>query len=236
MKKRLLVVDDEPNIIELIRMNLGKSGFEILPAYAGEEAVTLARRELPDLILLDIMLPDIDGLEVLRQLRTDVTTENIPIIMLTARSEETDKVIGLGMGADDYVTKPFGMRELEARVRNALRRSQNSWPPLTAQSRQLKMDSLMIDVDGHKVKHHQEVVELTPSEFAILLTLAEKPGQVHTRQDLMTALPGDPRSQDIRIVDVHIRNLRKKLGETNENSRYIETIRGLGYRIGQVPS
>jgi len=236
MKKRLLVVDDEPNIIELIRMNLGKSGFEILPAYAGEEAVTLARRELPDLILLDIMLPDIDGLEVLRQLRTDVTTENIPIIMLTARSEETDKVIGLGMGADDYVTKPFGMRELEARVRNALRRSQNSWPPLTAQSRQLKMDSLMIDVDRHQVTHHQEVVELTPSEFAILLTLAEKPGQVHTRQDLMNALPGDPRSQDIRIVDVHIRNLRKKLGETNENSRYIETIRGLGYRIGQVPS
>ncbi|SMP44023.1 response regulator transcription factor [Anoxynatronum buryatiense] len=236
MKKQLLVVDDEPNIIELIRMNLGKSGFEILPAYTGEEAVLMAGKELPDLILLDIMLPDIDGLEVLRQLRTDAVTAGIPIIMLTARSEETDKVIGLGMGADDYVTKPFGMRELEARVRNALRRSQSPWPPLTAPIRQLQIDNLMIDPDRHQVTYQGEVVDLTPSEFAILLRLAEKPRQVHSRQDLMNALPGDPRSQDVRIVDVHVRNIRKKLGETNDNSRYIETIRGTGYRIGQVPS
>lgn len=246
MRKRVLIVDDEPNIIELIRMNLPQSEFEILPAYDGTEALEVARRERPDLVLLDIMLPDIDGLEVLRILRTDSTMAAIPVLMLTARSEETDKVIGLRLGADDYITKPFGLRELEARVRSALRRANgpaHPVPPPTARAAPgdiVTVSDLVIDVRNHEVTRRDVVSDLTPSEFAILHRLARNQGSVVSRQELLaevsadrtgTALRASERDGDPRVVDVHIRNLRRKLNDTNETSRYIETVRGLGYRM-----
>jgi len=236
MLKRILVVDDEPNIIELIRMNLSKSGFVIIPALTGQQALEEAGKQRPDLILLDIMLPDIDGLEVLRLLRTNATTSEIPVIMLTARSQETDKVIGLGMGADDYMTKPFGLRELEARVKNALRRHVNYQIPDEKPVRQFQLNDLLIDADRHEVRQKDQIIDLTPSEFSILLTLVENPRQVMNRQDLLNAVPGDKRNQDLRTVDVHIRNLRRKLSDNNDEPRYIETIRSMGYRIRQVVS
>lgn len=236
MLKRILVVDDEPNIIELIRMNLSKSGFVIIPALTGQQALEEAGKQRPDLILLDIMLPDIDGLEVLRLLRTNAKTSEIPVIMLTARSQETDKVIGLGMGADDYMTKPFGLRELEARVKNALRRHVNYQIPDEKPVRQFQLNDLLIDADRHEVRQKDQIIDLTPSEFSILLTLVENPRQVMNRQDLLNAVPGDKRNQDLRTVDVHIRNLRRKLSDNNDEPRYIETIRSMGYRIRQVVS
>lgn len=235
MNKKILVVDDEPNIIELIRMNLSKSGFEIIPAYTGQEALDKTAAQDFDIALLDIMLPDIDGIEVLRRLRTNVKTSDLPVIMLTARSEETDKVIGLGMGADDYMTKPFGLRELEARIRNVLRRKEAFQPAEVNKEKRYVLDDLVIDTNRHLVSKNHESIDLTPSEYYILVTLVEQPQQVFTRQALLEAIPGDKKHQDTRIVDVHIRNLRKKLSEEDNDAGYIETIRGLGYRIKQVP-
>ena len=235
MNKQLLVVDDEPNIIELIRMNLSKSNFEIIPAYTGQEALDIVAHKEVDLVLLDIMLPDIDGIEVLRRLRTNDKTADLPVIMLTARSEETDKVIGLGMGADDYMTKPFGLRELEARIRNVLRRKEVYRPKEVRNEKRYVIDDLVIDANRHLVSKDKETIDLTPSEYYILLKLVEEPQQVLTRQALLEAIPGDKKNQDIRIVDVHIRNLRKKLSEDDNDAGYIETIRGLGYRLKQVP-
>jgi DNA-binding response OmpR family regulator len=235
MNKQLLVVDDEPNIIELIRMNLSKSGFTIVPAFSGQEALEKIASQDFDMVLLDIMLPDFDGIEVLRQLRTNIHTADLPVIMLTARSEEADKVIGLGMGADDYMTKPFGLRELEARIRNVLRRKAVYQSAETKNVSFFVIDDLLIDTKRHLVSKNQEPIDLTPSEYHILLTMADEPHKVFTREELLEAIPGDKKQQDLRIVDVHIRNLRKKLSENDSDAGYIETIRGLGYRIKQVP-
>ncbi len=249
MRKRILIADDEPNIIELIRMNLPESEFEVLPSYTGDETVQLARSEQPDLILLDIMLPDLDGLEVLRILRTDGDTASIPVLMLTARSEETDKVVGLRLGADDYITKPFGLRELEARVRSALRRSGNlphagRREPAGGRGHTVAVHDLVIDLRSHEVTRRDVVSDLTPSEFTILHLLASRQGAVVSRRELLAAVSGDrngvpardtegnsDREPDARVVDVHIRNLRRKLNDPNEAPRYIETVRGVGYRM-----
>ncbi len=246
-RRRILIVDDEPNIIELIRMNLPESEFDVLAAWEGRAAVDTAKLEQPDLILLDIMLPDLDGFEVLRILRNTPETVSIPVLMLTARSEEPDKVIGLGLGAEDYITKPFGLRELEARIRNALRRSvsvttnpsptqhinRNGGVPSNrrADDRELLIvQDLVIDVKQQEVVRKNIVSDLTPNEFAILRRLAAEQGSVVSRHELLSVMSGD-RAADPRVIDVHIRNLRRKLEDQNETSRYIETVRGAGYRM-----
>ncbi|MCC5909166.1 MAG: response regulator transcription factor [Clostridiaceae bacterium] len=232
-KIRLLVVDDEKNIVELIRMNLIKSGFEIIPCYNGLDALEKAYYEKPDLILLDLMLPDMDGLEVCRRIRLDKNMNDTPVIMLTAKSEEADKVIGLGLGADDYITKPFGMRELEARIRTVLRRISNTSIMIKEEesTRILKVHDLMIDVDKHIVKKGEEDIELTLSEFKILKILAENRERVLPRKMLLEHIATEKSAPDARTVDVHIRNIRKKLEDNNDSPKYIETIRGIGYKI-----
>lgn len=244
MQRRILIVDDEPNIIELIRMNLPVSEFEVLSAWTGREALETASSVVPDLVLLDIMLPDLDGFEVLRNLRAHPVTAAIPVMMLSARSEEPDKVIGLGLGADDYITKPFGLRELEARIRNLLRRVSPSThgisgtvDPARASSREVVVQDLVIDENRHQVVRRNVVTDLTPNEFAILRRLVLKVGEEVSRKELLAEISGsgdgesgDRQSGDLRVIDVHIRNIRRKLGDQNENPRYIETVRGVGYR------
>ena len=234
MRKRILIVDDEPNIIRLIRMNLPTAEFDVLSACDGSSALEATRREQPHLVLLDIMLPDIDGFEVLRILRANPTTAKIPVLLLTARSEEPDKVIGLGLGADDYITKPFGLRELEARVRNALRRSEpirQQYPPETGD---LAVLDLLLDQDRRVVVRQDVVGDLTPNEFAILQQLARSQGRTVSRQDLLACISRGSGETDERVIDVHIRNIRRKLGDQNDMAKYIETVRGAGYRMKQA--
>jgi two-component system alkaline phosphatase synthesis response regulator PhoP len=234
IKKKILVVDDEKNIVELIMMNLRRSGFETIPAYTGLEAIEKAYSLLPNLILLDLMLPDIDGFEVCRKIRLNERTKDIPIIMLTAKSEESDKVIGLGLGADDYVTKPFGVRELEARIKTVLRRfdkidllKQN----INKDSNIIKFKDLTIDTTKYQVMKKEKEIDLTLTEFKILKILLENQDKVMSRESLLEEIQGDKSNTEIRTVDVHIRNIRKKLEENGEPYEYIETIRGIGYRM-----
>ncbi|ABR49227.1 two component transcriptional regulator, winged helix family [Alkaliphilus metalliredigens QYMF] len=233
-RTKLLVVDDEKNIVELIRMNLTRSGFEIIPCYNGLDAIEITLTQNPDLILLDLMLPDIDGLEVCRRIRLDERIHQTPIIMLTAKSEETDKVIGLGLGADDYITKPFGLRELEARVRTVLRRvmdSKSTTAETATDTNIIQVQDITIDVNRHIVKKQDEIIEFTLSEFKILKKLAESLEHVLSRSLLLEEVTGEKSTPDLRIVDVHIRNIRKKLSDHNDSPKYIETIRGVGYKM-----
>lgn len=233
-KKKILVVDDEKNIVELIKMNLERSGFDIIPAYTGEEAIEKTFSILPDIILLDLMLPDIDGFEVCRTIKLNEKTKSIPIIMITAKSEESDKVIGLGLGADDYVTKPFGIRELEARIKTVLRRFQEVKllkEAINKPSHIIKFKDLTIDTIKYEVKKKEEEIDLTLTEFNILKALLENKDKVMSRENLLNKISGDNTNTDIRTVDVHIRNIRKKLGENGEPYKYIETIRSIGYRM-----
>lgn len=233
VKKKILIVDDEKNIVELIKINLEANGFETISAYTGLEALEKSNL-LPDLILLDIMLPDIDGFDVCRKIRLNEKTENIPIIMLTAKSEETDKVIGLGLGADDYVTKPFGVRELEARIKTVLRRAEK---PIfsredTDENRNIiEFKDLSLDKTKYQATKNGRELDLTLTEFKILKILLENQHKVMSREGLLKEVLGDKSSTETRTIDVHIRNIRKKLGEDGEPYEYIETIRGIGYRM-----
>lgn len=234
LKKHILVVDDEKNIVELIKMNLERSGFNVTACYNGEDAIKLATTQIPDLILLDLMLPDLDGFEVFRRIRLNEKTKNISIIMVTARSEETDKVIGFGLGADDYITKPFGVRELEARIKNALRKVQPlhiQHSDIKSQTNVLHIKDIIINTEGYFVTKGEKPIDLTLTEFKILKALADKRGHVLSREELLSKICSDKENPDIRIIDVHIRNIRKKIGEDNSSTRYIETIRGVGYKI-----
>lgn len=224
---KILVVDDEEHIVELIKFNLESNGYEIITATDGKEAYEKAITETPDLILLDIMLPILDGIEVCKKLKKEKNTEDIPVIMLTAKGEETDKVLGLEIGADDYITKPFGIRELIARIKAVLRRSS------TSQSQQedleiIKIDNIIINIERHEVSVDDEVKELTLKEFELLKVLAENRGKVLSRNYLLDKIWGYDFYGETRTVDVHIRHLRKKL---NDKNHLIETIRGVGYKI-----
>ncbi len=233
-KKKILVVDDEKNIVELIKMNLERSGFDIISAYTGEEAIKKTISNNPDLILLDLMLPDIDGFEVCRIIKLNEKTKNIPIIMITAKSEETDKVIGLGLGADDYVTKPFGVRELEARVKTVLRRTQEIEllkGIIDQSSNIIKFKDLTLDSSKYEVKRKSKEIDLTLTEFKILKALLENKDRVMSREELLDEISGDKSSTDVRTVDVHIRNIRKKLEESGSPYEYIETVRSIGYIV-----
>lgn len=232
-KKKVLVVDDEKHIVELIKLNLESYGYEVICAFTGMEAITKTNEILPDLILLDLMLPDIDGLQICQMLRLNEETKGIPIIMITARSQETDKVHGLEAGADDYITKPFGIRELEARIKTVLRRSDNTSIidiNKTINSKLIKIKDLIINPTIYQVTRNQDKIDLTLTEFKILKLLIENKDKVMTRQSLLYEISDDKSKPDNRTIDVHIRNIRKKL-EDGHDLEYIETIRGVGYRM-----
>ena len=225
-KIKILVVEDEAPIQELLQFNLERKKYRVKVADSGEEALTLAQEFLPDLILLDIMLPGADGLEVCKRLKSDPSTDSIPIIMLTALCEEADIVTGLELGADDYITKPFSPRVLLARVKAALRRI--GGPKPASNGEQICIHGITIDITRHKVEVAGEEVSLTFTEFKVLQLLAAQPGRVFTRYQIVDAVHGDDYPVTDRSVDVQIVGLRKKLGETGS---VIETVRGIGYRF-----
>ncbi len=222
MQELILVVDDEPKIVRLARDYLEKNGFRVVSAADGQSALIAARREKPDLIILDLMLPHMDGREVCRILRRE---SDVPIIMLTALSEEVDQVSGLEIGADDYITKPFSPRALVARVRALLRRTRGGIKPPSI----IRVGVLEIDSDKYSVTLNGRPLRLTPNEFKLLYLLAGRPGQILTREQLLDDLHGAASSID-RSVDSHIKNLRRKL-EAASNQNFIETVYGIGYRF-----
>ncbi len=224
VKENILIVDDEEDVLELVRYNLDKNGYRIETATTGEDALTKARAKLPDLMILDLMLPGIDGLEVCKKLKSDTKTQNIPIIMLSAKGEEADIVTGLELGADDYVAKPFSPKVLVARVRRILHRA----IARDLEKAPVKIHELTIDPARRQVLIKNKLVDLTFTEFNILYTLAKRPGLVFTRYQVVDALHGDDYLVTDRAVDVQIVGLRKKLGPC---SKYIETVRGVGYRF-----
>jgi two-component system alkaline phosphatase synthesis response regulator PhoP len=229
MKKKILIIDDEIHIIELMSMNLKSQGYTTVFALSGEEGIEIALKEIPDLILLDLMLEGIDGIETCRRLKLNRVLENIPVIMVTAKSEESDKVIGLTMGADDYITKPFGLRELYARISAVLRRVEKQAGGETV----LRFHDLLIDSLQYNVSLHGEPVNLTLSEFRILKMMVLHQGNIVAREKIISDVLGKDSSSDDRILDVHIRNLRKKLENVTENSIFIDTVRGVGYKISE---
>ena len=225
---KILIVDDEKDILELIGYNLEKEGYKIIKALSGEAALRSSRSENPDLILLDLMLPGIDGLDVLKKLKKDAKTTNIPTILLTAKGEEADIVAGLELGADDYITKPFSPRVLLARIRAALRRQKEETVDLQSV---IHIHDLEIHPGRRSVTVKGSPVELTFTEFQILFLLARRPGWVFTRSQIVDGIRGDDYPVTDRSVDVQIVGLRKKLGPSG---KYIETVRGVGYRIKDV--
>lgn len=224
-EQHILVVDDEEDILELVEYNLTRQGFRVSAAATGEEAVSIARSQLPDLVVLDLMLPGVDGLDVCRILKNDPLTADVPIIMLTAKTQEADVVMGLDVGADDYVTKPFSPRVLLARIRAVLRRRETA---PAADLETIKVRDVIIHPGRHEVLIKGKPVSLTYTEFRLLHLLARRPGWVFTRSHIVDAVRGPDHPVTERSVDVQIAGLRKKLGQCGS---YIETVRGVGYRI-----
>ena len=234
-KRRVLVIDDEKDLVELIGYNLSRNGFEVLSAFNGNDALDLAQRETPDLIILDLMLPGLDGTEVARRLRADARTASVPIVMLTAKGEETDVVVGLTLGADDYVTKPFSMKILLARINTVLRRHEQAAAGGAAAAGEggvLKAGPLVIDTARHEVTVDGEPVRLTLTEFKLLAGLVAARGRVLTRDQLMDKAMGSDVFVTDRAIDVHITAIRKKLGAANW---LVHTVRGVGYRLQEAP-
>ena len=231
-RQRILVVDDEAGIRELVGTYLRNEGFDVDEAVDGEAALDRFRQHEPDLVVLDLRLPGIDGYDVLREIRRDSAAY---VILLTARSEETDKLIGLELGADDYVTKPFSPRELVARVRAVLRRRRGDGSDDSDDTDRMKFDGLVVDVERHEVRVDDCPVELTNLEFELLTALAGAPGRVFSRRQLIERVWGWDFYGDERLVDVHVRNLRKSLGDSADEPRFIGTVRGVGYKLVAVP-
>jgi DNA-binding response OmpR family regulator len=224
-KATLLVIEDDPDIVELLRYNLEREGYRVLVATDGEHGLADAARHHPDLILLDLMLPGLDGLEVCRRLRVQDPTRAIPVLMLTAKGEETDVVIGLEMGADDYLTKPFSPRELLARVRALLRRAQRV-EEQDGKTR-IELHGLVLDMTRHEVMNQGDPVPLTRAEFRLLWTLAQRPGRVYSRNELVDEITAGEAVIIDRNVDVHVSSIRRKLGDAG---KLIATVRGVGYK------
>lgn len=223
--RQVLVVDDEPHIRAVLRGYLEADGFAVSEAADGETAIQRVRQDAPDLVLLDVMLPGIDGLEALRRLRT---FSDVYVILVTARSEEVDKLIGLGVGADDYITKPFSPREVAARVKAVLRRERGARDP---GRRVLKFDGLTLDPDAREVRVNGTPVALSALEFDVLAALADAQGRVFSRRQLLERVWGYDFFGDERVVDVHIRSLRARLGDDAASPRLIATVRGVGYKF-----
>jgi two-component system, OmpR family, alkaline phosphatase synthesis response regulator PhoP len=227
MSQRILVVDDDRQIARLVQSYLQQSGFTVLTAYDGEEALHAIRREKPDLVVLDLMLPQRDGLDITRLVRSDEALAAIPILMLTARVEDVDKLIGLELGADDYLTKPFNPPEVVARVKAFLRRSSGALkPPAVVQIRGLRLD-----LERHTATIDDRLLELTPTEFDLLRLLMQNPGRAFTRGELIEKTVGHGYEGLDRTVDSHIKNLRKKIEADPARPEYLETVFGVGYRL-----
>ncbi len=224
MNELVLVVDDEPKIVKLARDYMEKGGFRVVSAADGKTALAVARHERPDLIVLDLNLPQLDGLDVCRALRRE---SGVPIIMLTARIEEADRLIGLELGADDYITKPFSPRELVARVRAVLRRTQGD----VRQAGLVRAGELEIDLAGHRVTRAGQPIRLTRTEFNVLAVLAQHPGQTFTREQLLDRLHGVAGTGFDRSIDAHVKNLRRKLEPNPLEPLYVLTVYGVGYKF-----
>jgi DNA-binding response OmpR family regulator len=224
MSKTIMVVDDEKRLVSLVESYLMQEGYRVVTANNGREALTVSRRERPDLIVLDVMMPEMDGYEFMRKHRVD---SNTPIILLTARVDDDEKVIGLEVGADDYMTKPFRPRELVARVRAVLRRAGEQEPT----AKLLKAADIILDRDGRTVKVADQYVDLTPSEFDILTALMSSPGRVYSRLDLLDIIQGVRYEGYERTIDTHIKNLRGKIEQDARSPQYVETVYGVGYRF-----
>jgi len=224
MPDTILIVDDEPDVVDLLVFNLQKAGFKTLTARDGNVALQKAQDELPALIVLDLMLPGLEGGDVCRQLKADPKTASIPVIMLTAKAEEVDRIVGLELGADDYVTKPFSPRELVLRVKTVLRRAAGK----TAPGEVFKHADLIVDLAKHEATLKGKPIELTATEFKLLAMLLERRGRVQTRDALLADVWGYEGDVDTRTVDTHVRRLREKLGKAAD---WIETVRGVGYRF-----
>lgn len=227
---RIVVVEDEEDIRELIEHHLGREGYKVSAAAEGKRGLELIRREVPDLVLLDLMLPGMDGLEICREIRADERIAHVLVLMVTAKAEEADVVLGLGLGADDYISKPFRPRELVARVKSALRRSKRASEPKESEAKIVRGD-LCIDPSRHKAYLGDRELGLTATEFKLLWTLARRPGRVFKREDLLEASRGDSAVALDRSVDAHIRSVRKKLGEARD---LVETVRSMGYRFAEA--
>jgi two-component system phosphate regulon response regulator PhoB len=226
MTGRILVVDDEPDLLELVRFNLAQAGFSVDTAASGREALSKLKRGAPDLLILDLMLPDISGNDVCRQVRSDPALSDLPILMLTAKGEEVDRVVGFEIGADDYVPKPFSPRELTLRVRAVLRRR----APGSAATASLEHGALRIDPERHRCFVEGREIELTAKEFKLLSTLMARPGRVLTRERLLDEVWGSEITVTTRTIDTHLKRLREKLGVAGD---LIETVRGVGYRFAE---
>lgn len=224
MSKTIMVVDDEKRLVSLVESYLTQEGYRVVSAYNGKEALTVARREKPDLIVLDVMMPEVDGYEFMRKHRAE---NNTPIILLTARVDDEEKVIGLEVGADDYMTKPFRPRELVARVRAVLRRTGESKP----EAKVLNANGITLDREGRTVQVNDRYVDLTPSEFDILTAILSAPGRVYSRLDLLDIIQGVRYEGYERTIDTHIKNLRGKIEDDPRAPKYIETVYGVGYRF-----
>ena len=228
MSEKVLIIDDEMHIVELLRFNLETSGYKTIYSYDGFDGFIKAKEEKPDLILLDWMLPNISGIEVLKKIRQDADLKKIPVIMLTAKNMEDDKVEGLEVGADDYITKPFSIKELLARITSVMRRyGMNTGK----ESEELTAGNLKLNLTKHEVKINDKKVDLTLKEFELLKLLLKNRGNVLSRNFLLDEIWGYEYYGETRTVDVHIRYLRKKLEEAGADEKYIETIRGVGYKI-----
>jgi two-component system, OmpR family, alkaline phosphatase synthesis response regulator PhoP len=225
-EEKILVIDDEEHILELIKFNLENNGYKVITAVNGIQAVKLAKAELPQLVLLDLMLPGMDGYDVCKEIRKDNAISTMPIIMITAKGEELDKILGLELGADDYITKPFSIRELLARVKAVLRRTTTQYV-----DKIYNFGNIAIDFQRHEVLKNEERVDLTLKEFELLEILIKNKGRVMTRDFLLDKIWGYEYIGETRTVDVHIRHLRQKIEDDDKNPKYIETIRGIGYRF-----
>jgi two-component system alkaline phosphatase synthesis response regulator PhoP len=226
---KILIVDDEQDIVELLSYNLEKEGFSIVKAYDGEAALGMVRSEKPDLMLLDLMLPKMNGLDVCKAIRRNPETANLPIIMLTAKGEEIDKIIGLEIGADDYITKPFSVKELVARVRSILRRMQDV--EKKTGNEEFEYKDMKINYASCLVKIRGKQVTLSPTELKLLFFLSRNPGRVYSRNQILDHVWGDDTFITDRAVDVHIRRLRSQIEKDMENPHYIITVRGFGYKF-----
>ncbi|MBW1884743.1 MAG: response regulator transcription factor [Deltaproteobacteria bacterium] len=227
MTKQILVVDDEADLLELVRVNLVQAGYSVDLASNGSEALDRLRRSKPDLVILDLMLPDTSGTEICRQIRADPNLAETPVIMLTALSQELDRVVGFELGADDYVTKPFSPRELVLRVKAVLRRRDRSEPA----EQVLRHDNLTLDMARRRCFLNDELIELTAKEFGLLETLMKRSGHVFTRERLLDLVWGSDVAVTLRTIDTHVKRLREKLGEAGD---LIDTVRGVGYRFSDT--
>jgi two-component system alkaline phosphatase synthesis response regulator PhoP len=224
---RILVVDDDKQIVRLIQSYLERANYQVLTAYDGETALHIVRRERPDLIVLDLMLPNRDGWEITRTIRSDQSLATLPVIMLTARVEDTDKIVGLELGADDYITKPFNPQEVVARVRAVLRRATGA----AVTPHVIQVGGLRMDLDRHTVTLDGQPIELTPTEFNLLKILMEQHGHAFTRMELVEKGLGYSFEGLDRTIDSHIKNLRRKIELNPNQPSYIETVYGVGYRL-----